>query len=60
MLTRRVDHLGGEVVIVDGEAIECTLDGPPVAMDDDDILPFAIVCRRRPDAVRRDRRAAIR
>ena len=25
-----VDHLGGEVVIVDGEAIECTLDGPPV------------------------------
>ena len=40
-----VDHLGGEVVIVDGEAIECTLDGPPLAMDDDDILPFAIVCR---------------
>ena len=40
-----VDHLGGEVVIVDGEAIECTLDGPPVAMDDDDILPYAIVCR---------------
>jgi acetolactate decarboxylase len=40
-----VDHLGGEVLIVDGEAIECTLDGPPVAMDDDDILPFAIVCR---------------
>jgi acetolactate decarboxylase len=33
-----VDHLGGEVVIVDGEAIECTLDGPPLAMDDDDIL----------------------
>jgi acetolactate decarboxylase len=30
---------------VDGEAIECTLDGPPAAMDDDDILPFAIVCR---------------
>src|SRR5215212_8549562 len=40
-----VDHLGGEVVIVDGEAIECTLDGPPRAMDDDEILPFAIVCR---------------
>ena len=40
-----VDHLGGEVVIVDGETIECTLDGPPVAMEDDDILPFAIVCR---------------
>ncbi len=46
-----VDHLGGEVVIVDGEAIECTLDGPPVAMDDDDILPFAIV-RRFPDVPR--------
>ena len=27
-----VDHLGGEVVILDGSAIECTLDGPPVAM----------------------------
>jgi acetolactate decarboxylase len=40
-----VDHLGGEVIIIDGDAIECTLDGPPVAMDDDDILPFAIVCR---------------
>jgi acetolactate decarboxylase len=40
-----VDHLGGEVVIVEGAAIECTLDGPPVAMDDDDVLPFAIVCR---------------
>jgi acetolactate decarboxylase len=40
-----VNHLGGEVVILDGEAIECTLDGPPLAMDDDDILPFAIVCR---------------
>lgn len=40
-----VDHLGGEVVILDGAVIECTLDGPPVAMDDDEILPFAIVCR---------------
>jgi acetolactate decarboxylase len=46
-----VGHLGGEVVIVDGEAIECTLDGPPVAMDRDDILPFAIVCRF-PDVAR--------
>src|SRR5215213_12007624 len=46
-----VNHPGGEVVIVDGEAIECTLDGPPVAMDDDDILPFAIVCRF-PDVAR--------
>ena len=40
-----VDHLGGEVVILDGAAIECTLDGPPVTMGDDEILPFAIVCR---------------
>ncbi|MGW4928297.1 acetolactate decarboxylase [Agromyces sp. NPDC004153] len=40
-----VDHLGGEVVIFDGTAIECTLDGPPVAMGGDEILPFAIVCR---------------
>ncbi|TYL52893.1 acetolactate decarboxylase [Agromyces mariniharenae] len=40
-----VDHLGGEVVILDGTAIECTLDGPPVAMGGDEILPFAIVCR---------------
>ena len=40
-----VDHLGGEVVILDGTAIECTLDGPPVVMGGDDILPFAIVCR---------------
>ncbi|MGW9182536.1 acetolactate decarboxylase [Agromyces sp. NPDC055661] len=40
-----VDHLGGEVVILDGSAIECTLDGPPVVMGGDEILPFAIVCR---------------
>ena len=40
-----VDHLGGEVVILDGTAIECTLEGPPVAMAGDEILPFAIVCR---------------
>ncbi|GAA1962918.1 alpha-acetolactate decarboxylase [Agromyces allii] len=40
-----VDHLGGEVVIVDGAAIECTVDGPPSEMGDDEVLPFAIVCR---------------
>ena len=34
-----VDHLGGEVVIVDGAAIECTLDGPPIAMGDDGVCP---------------------
>jgi acetolactate decarboxylase len=40
-----VDHLGGEVVILDGAAIECTLNGPPAAMRGDEVLPFAIVCR---------------
>ena len=40
-----VDHLGGEVVIIDGTAIECTVEGPPNPMNDDEILPFAIVCR---------------
>ncbi|WP_235480756.1 acetolactate decarboxylase [Agromyces sp. Leaf222] len=52
-----VDHLGGEVVILDGTAIECTVDGPPSAMGDDEVLPFAIVCRmpRRPGIDVRDR-----
>lgn len=40
-----VDHLGGEVVILDASAIECTLDGPPAVMRSDEILPFAIICR---------------
>jgi acetolactate decarboxylase len=39
-----VDHLGGEVVILDASAIECTLDGPPAVMRSDEILPFAIIC----------------
>ncbi len=38
------EHLGGEVIILDGEAYECTLDGPPARMADDDILPFVDVC----------------
>jgi len=38
------EHLGGEVVIVDGEVFECTVDGPPERMPDDHILPFVDVC----------------
>ncbi|MFL2002238.1 acetolactate decarboxylase [Microbacterium sp. A1-JK] len=34
------DRLGGEVVVVDGEAFECTVDGPPSRMADSAILPF--------------------
>ncbi|KAB1649990.1 acetolactate decarboxylase [Pseudoclavibacter endophyticus] len=37
------DRLGGEVVIVDGEAFECTVDGPPSPMTDAAILPFVDV-----------------
>lgn len=37
------DRLGGEVVIVDGQAYECTVDGPPTRMAGDDILPFVDV-----------------
>ncbi|MET4157086.1 acetolactate decarboxylase [Agromyces sp. PvR057] len=40
-----VDHLGGEVVILDGAVIECTVENAPVSMLDDEVLPFAIVCR---------------
>lgn len=38
------EHLGGEVIILDGEVYECTLDGPPDLMGDADILPFMDVC----------------
>lgn len=34
------DRLGGEVVVVDGEAFECTVDGPPARMADSATLPF--------------------
>tara|TARA_R110002020_G_C16253223_1_gene769974 strand:+ start:469 stop:1194 length:726 start_codon:yes stop_codon:yes gene_type:complete len=37
------DRLGGEVVIVDGRAYECTVDGPPTQMAETDILPFVDV-----------------
>jgi acetolactate decarboxylase len=39
------DHLGGEVIILDGEVFECTVDDPPTLMTDDEILPFVDVCR---------------
>ncbi|TQK19848.1 acetolactate decarboxylase [Microbacterium sp. SLBN-154] len=38
------DRLGGEVVIVDGMAYACTVDGPPHRMTGEDVLPFADVC----------------
>lgn len=38
------EHLGGEVVILDGEVFECTVDAPPDRMADDQILPFVDVC----------------
>ena len=34
------DRLGGEVVILDGRAFECTIDGPPTPMSATDTLPF--------------------
>lgn len=37
------DRLGGEVVILDGDAYECTLDGPPAPMPATDTLPFVDV-----------------
>lgn len=39
------EGLGGEVVIVDGVAFECTVDGPPRPMDSTERLPFVDVCR---------------
>ena len=42
------DHLGGEVIILDGEAFECTVDDPPKPMTDDEILPFLDICRLPP------------
>ncbi len=38
------DHLGGEVVILDGAAYACTVGAPPHRMAGDDILPFVDVC----------------
>lgn len=39
-----VDHLGGEVIVLDGEVFECTVDAPPERMTDEQILPFVDVC----------------
>ena len=39
------DHLGGEVLILDGEVYECTVGEPPDRMRDEQILPFVDVCR---------------
>ena len=39
------DHLGGEVIILDGDVFECTVDEPPDRMAAEQILPFVDVCR---------------
>lgn len=39
------EGLGGEVLLVDGEAFECTVDAAPRRMTDDETLPFVDVCR---------------
>jgi acetolactate decarboxylase len=39
------ERLGGEVVILDGEVFECTVDGPPARMTDSESLPFVQACR---------------
>lgn len=39
------DHLGGEVLILDGEVFECTVGEAPDRMQDEQILPFVDVCR---------------
>lgn len=39
------EGLGGEVVILDGVPYECTSEGPPRVMTDDETLPFVDVCR---------------
>ena len=44
------DDLGGEVIVLDGEVFECTLDAAPSRMRDDEILPFAEICRLRPSS----------
>lgn len=39
------EGLGSEVIVLDGEIIEFTADAPPTPMSEDEILPFAEVCR---------------
>jgi len=38
------EGLGGEVLVIDGEAFECTVDRAPRRMRDDEMLPFVDVC----------------
>lgn len=50
------EGLGGEVILIDGELLECTADGPPRLMGDDEVLPFADICTIGPSpAVPTDR-----
>lgn len=44
-----VDHLDGELVIIDGEALVVRGDGVVRAVPSDVPTPFAVVCRFRPD-----------
>lgn len=44
-----VDHLDGELVIIDGEALVVSGDGTVRAVPSDEPTPFAVVCRFRPD-----------
>lgn len=39
------ESLGGEVIILDGDVFECTIDERPDRMSDEQILPFVDVCR---------------
>lgn len=39
------EDLGGEVIFIDGEVFECTVDEPPSRMTDAEVLPFVTVCR---------------
>ncbi|WP_424711838.1 acetolactate decarboxylase [Microbacterium sp. SLBN-111] len=38
------EGLGGEVILLDGEAFECTADAAPRRMRDDEAVPFVDVC----------------
>ncbi|WP_036325451.1 acetolactate decarboxylase [Microbacterium sp. B19] len=38
------EGLGGEVILLDGEAFECTADAVPRRMRDDEAVPFVDVC----------------
>lgn len=42
------EHLGGEVLILDGEVFECTVGEPPDRMREEQVLPFVDVCRFPP------------